>query len=196
VGVVARWLVAVAVAGCTEEIVGGAYLCGPEQLCPDGLVCNGTDNLCVDELDAQPFACAVADPAGDDAPATGRSMGELDCVSATAERSGCLLDGDPADWFQVDAPGRCTAVQVEARVTFPIAFEPLELAYAAGEAAPVPVDQPCPPTVFPATGDEQRCFTMVVAPGSRHGLGVIHAGRASCDGGCAFNRYRFTVRLR
>jgi hypothetical protein len=66
------WALALAVAaGCSAEIAPGAYYCGPEQNCPDGLTCDGIENLCVLPSQAQPFACDAADPQGDDEPAAG-----------------------------------------------------------------------------------------------------------------------------
>ena len=44
---------------CTPTITPGSYLCGPEQLCPEGQACNGPDNVCVRAPNAQPFAKAT-----------------------------------------------------------------------------------------------------------------------------------------
>ena len=192
----------VVVAACTPDIAPGAYLCGPEQLCPDGLVCNGgvdsdpetPDNVCVVAPQAEAFACGTTDTA-DDTPDTGQVIAGLSCVSAPHETKGCLLDADGADWFQFDVPGNCTAVQLEARLTFPVAFEPLALQLATDGAAPQPAETPCKSSETAEDGDEARCFKLTVENGAHLALGVVHAGTATCGGACAHNRYRLTVQL-
>ena len=190
--------------GCTESIAPGAYLCGPEQQCPDGLVCNGSENpatdepenLCVLPSQAQPFACATPDPAEDfDAPASGLLVGELQCVSAAREARGCLPQSDVGDWYQFDVPGNCNAVQIEARVTYPIAFEAMALQLSTDGGAPARVDGECISSGQPAQGFVASCFKMTVANGSHHAVGVVHSGEGDCDGQCANNRYILELRL-
>ena len=52
-------------------------------------------------------------------------------------RIGCLLSGDVGDWYQLDIPDNCVAVQIEARLSFPVAFEPVQLQIATDEERPV-----------------------------------------------------------
>lgn len=193
---VIRLVVVVAVAGCTENIVSGAYLCGTEQLCPDGLVCNGPDNVCVLANEAQPFACGDApDPAGDDSPAQGSVVASLACVSPIRETTGCLLSSDIADWYQFDVPGNCTAVQVEARVTFPIAFEPLAMQRSTDGGPAMAAETPCATTNPPQAGETARCFKLTVENGSHQAIGLVHSDTSNCGGDCANNRYTLSLQL-
>jgi hypothetical protein len=194
---------AAVVAGCTPDIAPGSYLCGPEMLCPDGLACNGgvdddpstPDNVCVVPNQAQPFACGNVDPAGDDTPDTGPSLGNLTCVSPVAERRNCLLSSDVGDWYQLDIPDNCVAVQIEARLSFPVAFEPVQLQIASDGGAPVPAETPCSTPSGDEDGSVVHCFKLTVQNGSHHALGVVHAGTQNCGGACANNRYTLAVQL-
>src|SRR5262249_45244367 len=104
----APWLVALA--ACTPEIATDAFLCGPEQACPPGFVCNGDDNRCVTPSNAEPFGCGGLDalePDNDLAHAV--PVGALACISPLQTIDGCLAAGDAADWFAFDAPASCTS---------------------------------------------------------------------------------------
>ncbi len=190
----AAWLVLV-FAGCTPVISSGTYLCGPEQLCPEGQACNGVDNTCVLPGLAQPFLCDGSDPIGDDAPSAGQQLDNLACVSSVRERKGCLLQNDVADWYQLDIPANCTAVQIEARLRFPIAFEPVDMLISSNDGTPVPADTPCSSSTFADDGEAVRCFKLVVENGSHHAIGLTHQGSENCNGACANNRYTFTLQL-
>jgi hypothetical protein len=191
------------VAGCTEEIASGVYLCGPEGLCPEGMVCNGgvgtveqAGNVCVFPGNAEAFTCgALSDPPGDDAPPNGQILANLGCVSGVLEAKGCLRSEDVGDWFQFDAPANCTAVQVVARVTFPIAFEPIALQIATNGAEPIPAETECTAAQAPAPGEAARCFKQTLTNGSHHSLGLVHAGFENCDGACRSNRYKLLLQL-
>ncbi|HEX5059005.1 MAG TPA: hypothetical protein VFV99_06575, partial [Kofleriaceae bacterium] len=58
-------LLCIPLAACTPDVVSGSYLCGPDELCPDGQKCNGTEDKttglaadsCVIPSLARPFAC-------------------------------------------------------------------------------------------------------------------------------------------
>jgi hypothetical protein len=188
-------MIVLAASACTAEIAPGAYLCGPEQLCPEGLACNGTDNTCVLASEALPFACGVADPAGDDVPTAGQVVANLACVSPIRESKGCLLQNDIGDWYQFDVPGNCAAVQIEARITFPIAFEQVAMQLSTDDGPGVAVDGPCSSALPPDLGDTARCFKMTVANGSHHAIGLVHSGLENCGGGCANNRYTLSLQL-
>jgi hypothetical protein len=188
-------VIAIWAAACTPEISSGSYLCGPEQLCPEGQRCNGPDNVCVLASQAQPFACGGADdPIGDDGPAGGPLIADLTCVSTLREMKGCLREMDPADFFQLDVPAGCAAVQVEATVSFPIAFAPLRFRFASGTEL-ADVETPCAASQMPVPGDDQRCFRMAVQPGAHHAIGLVRDGTDDCAGGCSYNRYTLRFRL-
>lgn len=188
--------VGLVLAACTEDIVPGAYLCGPEQLCPEGLACNGTDNLCVLPSQVVPFECNAPDPAGDDVPTAGARIDGLTCVSSPRESLGCLRQNDLGDWYQFDIPDNCVAVQIETRLTFPVAYERMGMQLSTDDAAGVPVtDVDCSPDSEPQNGEVTRCFEMVVQNGAHHAIGVVHSGDGDCGGACAFNRYTLQIRL-
>jgi len=192
----AHWLVGLVFAACSPDIAAGSYLCGPEQLCPEGQACNGVDNTCVLPTQVEPFACPDSqDPAGDDAPSAGQLIDNLTCVSRTSESKGCLLQNDVADWYQFDVPGNCTAVQIEARLTFPIAYEPLVLQISSMDGPAGPAETACPSTTFPDEGEAIRCFKLVVENGSHHAIGLVHQGSEDCHGACANNRYTLSLQL-
>jgi hypothetical protein len=192
----ARWLVALTLTACSPDIAPGSYLCGPEQLCPEGQACNGTDNTCVLPGQVEPFACEGSqDPVGDDAPSAGLLVDNLTCVSRRAETKGCLLQNDVADWYQLDVPDNCTSVQIEARLTFPIAYEPLVMQISTEDGAPAPADTPCPSSTFADEGESIRCFKLTVPNGSHHAIGLVHQGSENCRGACSNNRYTLQLQL-
>ncbi len=182
-------------ASCSADIAPGTYFCGPEQLCPDGMACNGVDNICTVPSQAQAFDCGIPDRSDDDAPAQGLQLTPLDCVSGVRELKACLFADDPGDWFQFDVPGNCSAVQIEARLTFPIAFEPVGMQLSTEDGAPMNVDSDCALSTGDDAGSVSRCFEMTVSNGSHHAIGLIHSGTDNCDGDCAFNRYTLDLQL-
>lgn len=194
-----RALLVLLLVGCTPTITPGSYLCGPEELCPEGQACNGPDNVCVSAASAQPFACDPegVDPAGDDTPATGTGAGALMCVSSVIVMTGCLRAEDPADYVQFDVPAGCSAVGITAQVTYPIAFQPLALQIAKGTEAPQARDSACPSSAALVEGEDERCLDMVLEPGAHYALGIAHddAANADCDGACRSNRYHLRFQL-
>lgn len=190
---------ALALAACTPDIAPGTYFCGPEQLCPEDLVCNPADNICTVAAQVDPvFKCGVIEhpdeKPGDDTPETGLQMTGFECVSGVRELKACLFDDDPGDWFQLDVPDNCTSVEIKTRVTFPLAFEPIAMQLSIDGGAPAAVETPCENTAVNA-GQDARCFTQVVSNGAHLSIGFIHAGVANCDGACAHNRYTASVQL-
>jgi len=192
-----RWFVLLAVAACTPHIASGSYLCGPEQQCPDNQLCNGPDNLCVAQSLARPFECtdAFPNPVNDDAPSAGIPLAGLQCVSGVSESAGCLTDDDAGDWYQFDTPAGCTAVAVDIKVTFALAFEPVALQLATDNGAPAPVDSPCRNPLPEETGSDVRCVHMTLPAGHHFALGVLHSASADCSGRCAHNRYTLDLQL-
>jgi hypothetical protein len=189
--------IAIVLAACAPQVAPGTYLCGQERLCPEGQACNGTDNICVLDVQAKPFECTekYPNPANDDAPANAQQLGSFECVSVLREAKGCLSLGDTADFYTVDVPASCSSVKLKSRVNFPLAFQPLALTVAAGSGTPMRIDSPCTGLVPPDDGEESLCLETVVTPGTRYAVGVVPAGGGDCDGGCAFNRYLVNVQL-
>jgi len=189
-------LVAGSLVACTPEIVSGAYLCGPDESCPEDQVCNGPDNTCVLAAMAQPFACLPEEEhEPDDTAAQGLALPMLDCVSSQFVDTACLADGDGADWVTFATPSVCAAVEVQVRLSFPVAFEPLMVAlYDGAGATQLATSAACTQGVD-VPGEDQQCLTMTLTPGADYALQVTPAGGGDCDGGCAYNRYVLTVRL-
>lgn len=190
-------VVVLAATACTPEIVPGAYLCGPEGACPDGQACDGPTNICVLATAVQPFACGeLTETEPNDGLATAQPVlaGNLACVSRVAEVIGCSLDPDGEDWFAVEPPAVCTAVAVEARISFPIAFEALALVLLDDAGATVATAASCSQE-DPDDGDDQLCLDAAVTPGRAYALRVTRSGALDCDGACSYNRYTLTVQL-
>jgi hypothetical protein len=183
-------------AACDPDIAPGAYMCGPEEACPDGLACNRPDNLCVAPTAVKPFACGAANEEipGDDAPATAQNLGELACISLVRGTRGCLPAGDVGDFYSFRVADGCTNVKVQASVVFPIAFESLALQLAKAGEAPVAITSACAANRATDEGEIVRCLEAPVDPGT-YALGVVPDGTGDCDRACAFNRYGFAVQV-
>lgn len=182
-------------AGCSPDIVPGAYLCGPEQACPDDLVCNGEDNLCVAPGGALPFACGnVTEVEPNDGVAAAQPITNLGCASPLVQVKGCTPLGDVEDFYQFDVPANCGATIASIRLSSPIAYEELALRLDGatsieGDAAMCGVDP------APDDGAVQRCLSQPVTAGRHYTLRVARSGSGDCDGQCAYNRYTLTVQL-
>jgi hypothetical protein len=185
-------LVAAGAAACTPDVVAGAYYCGFERSCPEGLACNGPDNICVLPSLAEPFDCAPKyEP--DDTPEQGHELANLGCVSVPYVDENCLGTGDPADWVRFTAPAACTAVAVQARVAFPIAFAAVGLRLTDLDASiEVATSESCASGAD--DGDDERCLSAMLIPGRTYGLAVRTEG-LDCGGACKHNRYVLSVQL-
>jgi hypothetical protein len=183
-------------AACSPDITSGSYLCGPNEACPETQLCDELTNSCVVPSMASAFSC----PAGteqtepDDSPATGAVIANLECVSAQYSHVGCLAPGDAQDWFQFIAPTGCTAVQVEIRISYKVAFEPLQVVLHDATGAQLATDTACKNS-DPGQGEEVRCVTQAITPGQNYALEIKAAGGDDCDGACQFNRYTVAVQL-
>lgn len=186
---------AVGLLGCQPEIVPGAYLCGPEQACPEDQVCNGPDNMCVLASGAEPFACG---PSTETEPnntlATAQPLGTFACVSPPFELAGCAKDGDTEDDYAFDAAPGCTAVAVQARIVFPVAFEQLTLELRGDGGAVLATGTPCTSGGV-GDGSDQLCISQPIAAGGHYSVRVARTGQGTCDGMCAFNRYQLHLQL-
>jgi len=188
-------LVVVFAAACTPDIVSGAYLCGPNAACPEGQSCNGPDNTCVLASTAQPFECTPdMNTEPDDTSAQAHEITGLGCVSVPFVNSNCMLQGDSEDWVRFTAPSSCTSVEVQARVSFPLAFERLGFELWNLDAnTKLTDDVVCP--IDGQAGEELRCLQMTLTPGTSYGIRIHPAGDGNCGGTCSFNRYTLRVLL-
>lgn len=185
------------VAGCTPVIVGGAYECGPDQACPEGLRCDPTDSVCVVPAAVTPFACPAAEVAHevDDTQAQAHGLGALPCASPAVELAGCVAPGGDVDWVAwTTAPGCPATTTARARVTFPVGSSPLALTLVDATGATLATDAPCA-AAPPGPADVVRCLEAPVAGASAYALRVGAAGHDDCDGRCAYNRYALAVQL-
>jgi hypothetical protein len=191
------WLAGLVLAGCSPEIAGRAYECGPNQACPSGLVCSAVDSECVVHGDEVPFACPAAETTSepDDTAAQAHDLGSLDCVSVPAEVFGCVAPGGDQDWVGFQVKGGCPATTaVSVRITYPVGSSPLALALADDGGAIVAMDQPCA-TSTPGAGNDDRCLLVAVSSSKRYAVRVTAAGHDDCHGACAYNRYQLQVQL-
>jgi hypothetical protein len=187
-------ILALGLAACSPDILSGSYLCGPEQSCPDGQACDGSNNTCVIASTAKPFACAASDEhEPDNTPAQALDVGTFACVSTVFSEHGCLAAGDTQDWYTITAPTGCTAVAINIRVTYPIAFETIGVNLADANGTLIASDAPC--VVAGTTADDDRCLLQTITPGSTYKIQVKPAGGGDCDGNCNFNRYTLAIQL-
>jgi hypothetical protein len=184
-----------AATACTPEIVSGSYLCGPNASCPEGLVCNGPDHICVSPSLEEGFACEPElETEPDDTPANAHAIPTADCISTPTSLDSCMPEGDTADWVRFVAPVGCSR-DVDARVSFAIAFQRLGIElWDLDRNEVIAEDGECT-TGGLVGGDEQRCLTAPVVGGTSYGIQVVPAGDGNCDGECAFNRYTIKVQL-
>ena len=188
-------LLCLALAACTPEIVAGAYLCGPESACPEGQACDGVDDTCVLASMARPFSCITDTPTEpDDTADEGALIEDLSCVSAMVSIPNCMLEGDGADWVTFVAPADCTALAVQARVSFPTAYEDLGLELWDIDAdMALGTSEECKQGA--GNGESQHCLDIEIVPGGTYGVRVLPSGDGTCDGECAYNRYTLSMQL-
>jgi hypothetical protein len=182
--------------GCAPDIVSGSYLCGPEQSCPPEQSCNGPDNVCVLTSTVMPFACdpqtELHEP--DNTPAQALMLPNPTCVSTPVSDIGCLAAGDDQDWVAFAAPTACIAVEVNARVTFPVAFEPLDLElWDLTSMTMVSGGGACAQSTGLAAGADERCLKTTLIQGDTYGIKVKPAGGGDCGGTCNYNRYTLNI---
>jgi hypothetical protein len=186
--------IAAVLAGCTPDIATAAYVCGDEESCPPGFVCNGLDNLCVTPAVFQEFACTADEShEPDDDIAHGFPIQTDTCASSVALH-GCLAPGDSQNWISLTTPTGCSGVEIATRNVAPIAFEPLVVSITDGAGNVLASDAPCGDASPSNTnGLDTTCGKMTVQPGMAYGVRVAPAGGGDCNGDCAFNRYYVTI---
>jgi len=192
-----------ALAACTPDIASGAYLCGPDSACPEGQTCNGVKDenagleadTCVLESLARPFACTPdSNSEPDNTMAEARAIPLTQCVSPMFINNSCMLADDSADWITFVPPSVCTAVAVQVRLTFPVAYEVLAFElWDVNANMKIGEDTEC--TQGADTGAVRRCLDMTLVPGTQYGVKVTPTGEGGCSGNCAYNRYTLSVQL-
>lgn len=179
-------VLAAVTSACTPEITSGAYICGPDSTCPEDLVCNGPDNLCVLPAQVQPFACEPNQSPEID-------FGTVECVSAAYETAGCMMANDGIHKVTFVAPTTCAAgVEMQARVSFPVAFAEVGLElWDVAASTRVATSGEC--TTGADTGEARGCLDHVLTAGTQYRIEVLLTGNGTCDGACDYNRYTLRV---
>jgi hypothetical protein len=103
--------------------------------------------------------------------------------------------GDGQDWYKLSVLSACTSVEVDVRMSYPVAYEKLSLElWDLSANAPIGTDVQCVQSANdPAHVD--RCIKLTVNPGADYGLVVKPQSDGDCDGACAYNRYDLSVQL-
>ena len=180
---------------CSPDIVPGAYLCGPDQSCPEDQVCDGVDNLCVAPGGAQPLICTSGEAQPRFVTGCATVAPSFGSISVTVPHAnGCAPLGDAEDWYQFDVPANCGPTVASIRLSFPIAFEQFALRLGAqpsieGDSAMCGVDS------APDDGAMQLCLKQSVTAGTHYTVRVARSGVGNCDGQCGYNRYTLTLQL-
>jgi hypothetical protein len=189
-------LLSIALAACTPDVASETYYCGPNAACPEGQLCNGPDYTCVLPSSATAFACDPKIPTEpDDTAAQAHALPTLVCEQVPFVDENCLLEGDAEDWVKFQAPTGCLGgIELEATVYFPIAFARIAIElWNLDTMTKLDEDAACTQTA--EAGEDNRCITVALTPGTNYGIKVRPAGDRDCDGGCRYNFYRLTVGL-
>lgn len=189
------WTLAMLVLGaCSPEIVTGAYLCGPDESCPDGQTCNGVTALCVSPSSAQAFTCGddLTEIEPNNGAGAAQAFPALACASTVAEIQGCTPLDDSEDWFGFDVPPTCSTTVAHLRISSSIAWESLGLELSGPNGT---FDATACSDSFPDDGTVQLCLDHEVTAGAHYTVRVSPAGDGNCDGACSYNRYRLGLQL-
>jgi len=185
----------VVLGACAPDIVSGAYLCGPDEACPDGQVCNGADAICVLPGGATPFACGkVTEVEPNDGAATAQAIANLPCASTLAEIRGCTPLGDAEDWYAFDVPSTCLSTVASVRLSFALAWEGLTIQLAGPDGSFDGAASACD-VISPDDGALQVCLKRPVTAGGHYTLRIGLDGTGDCDGACRYNRYTLGLQL-
>ena len=123
-----------------------------------------------------------------------RLIEDLGCVSAPFVNDGCMVETETADWVTFEAPMVCTAVEVQARLSFSLAYEQLGIElWDFAQNVRLATDTDCKSGLD--TGGVRRCLDFTLVPGTKYGIKVAPNGEATCGGRCAYNRYSLSVQL-
>jgi hypothetical protein len=180
---------------CTPEIVAGSYLCGPDASCPEEQVCSELDNRCVLPSLAMAWECEsdlASEP--DDTVETAYPLTNLDCETLPIVIDACMGPDDSGDWVQFTPPANCSAIVVDARITFPIAFQRIGIELVdVSTGMSLATDTAC--EFQGESGDELRCLAGTLTPGTTYAIHAAPTGDGDCAGDCAFNRYTLRIQL-
>jgi hypothetical protein len=182
-------------AGCAPEIVPGSYYCGPNASCPESQVCSEATHTCVLPGLAAPFDCSSdLDSEPDDTLDMAFPLSNLDCVTLPVVIDACMPANDAADWLRFTAPSGCAALEMDVRITFPVAFQRIGVEVidvATGDT--LAIDGPC--TFQGESGNDLRCARAALVSGGSYAIRIAPTGEGDCSGSCAFNSYTVRVQL-
>lgn len=184
---------------CAPDIVSDTYLCGPERLCPEGLVCSETSVSCVAEASASEFECTEesADAEPDDSVEDALVLGALDCGSQLTtvaspnllSQWGCIASSSDVDHFRFSAAScEGNAPHIEIRLQYHRAFAPIYAELLDADQNVVASGTRC--TSDSNQGGAEALCLELAAPASgdyRVRIGVVD--EENCGGDCDFNRY-------
>lgn len=125
-----RGTVFLVLAGCAAEIPSGSYLCGPDDACPDGQVCDAPTQRCVAPGLETKFLCDPTEQHDDATPATATSLGTVGYSASPRTAQGCLDVTDGEDWFSVTSTTDCDPLALHVALTYPGMYAALTLVVA------------------------------------------------------------------
>jgi len=179
-------------AACSPDIASGVYLCGAEQTCPNGMLCDAETTTCVNSDTATTFSCVAAKGTQ----AAPLQLGQVTCGVNTIEDQSCLVENGDI-WYAFTVQTGCN-VSVDAlfKVESSYAFAPLtlELRDATGATVLGSATAGCPNVKTPdKTGQYAYCLSQTLTMGMSYTLHVLPTGEANCGGECNYNNYRLDI---
>ncbi len=181
---------------CTPEIIGGAYYCGPERLCPPHLECDDNTYLCVAERYAEPFSCPdgseSAEP--DDELAAARDLGVVTCGSPVGNLAGCISTAGDVDLIAFSNQSECNGADphMEISLHFPIALVPLTLELLDESGTVIQVGEGCT-LGGDVNGTHTLCLDFEPGIGDYYLRITDDAAGPDCDGDCRNNQYTLDI---
>ncbi len=187
-----------AAASCSPEIGAGTYFCGPDKLCPEGLVCDEPTTICERDFAARPFECPAGSEAGepDDTLDQAPELGTFAC-GATAPLSsarGCIDSPSAIDLYKFEYDDECSGIGpfVSVRLRHPIGLGGLQVELLDASGALVKAAEPCT-LAGDFSGTELLCIDETLASGSYFLRVTAPADATNCDGDCHYNRYSLSL---
>jgi hypothetical protein len=183
-----------AVSACAPDIVSGSYLCGPNASCPEDQKCNGPDNICV-TTPPEAFTCdSQVNSEPDDSADMAFPLAPYACLSLASSFDSCMETNDVGDWYSFVAPTGCSAIAIDARVSFPTAFEALALElWNLDTNERIGQSSKCP--FGGEAGDDLQCMKITLEQGVHYAIAVLPTGEGDCKGACAYNRYTLHTQM-
>lgn len=183
-----RWIVLLlALTACVPEIYDGAYLCGPEQTCPEGQTCDPSTAVCQGDPPRGAFAC----PDGSDADEPDDVQGDaprraVGCLGFPVEWTGCVTDAGDVDRTVLEIDAACVGRPLRLDVRTAIAFGQPEVTLL--DASGQPLSAASCTTTPGISVDAFACVATDAATATTE-VRVTMPSDGTCDGACAFNRY-------